>query len=667
LIKHCVYILFILTLYSCNRKETDLHFRSVEVNSNWQFSKLGSEGWSPATVPGVVHLDLFNNNLIDDPYWENNEQKQRWIEEENWIYKTKFQVDPSVLKNDKIELHFNGLDTYAEIFVNGKSVLFASNMFREWNIDVKNFLIEGENELKIIFQSPILFNKQNVKNYPFALPSGNESADIKTKVSSFTRKAAYQFGWDWGPRFVTSGIWRKISLNTWNKARILNVHTTTLKLSADKAEMLTQVEIETIEPGKYEVILDGKKYLEKLDKGRTVLNYNFEIDNPQLWWCNGSGDAFLYDQKIDLSSKDRLVDSKTLRFGVRSIELVNKKDSIGTSFYFKLNGKEIFIQGANYIPQDLFLPRIQEEQYNKLINDVKDANMNMLRVWGGGIYENDIFYKLCDENGILVWQDFMFAGSLYPDNDEFIENVRQELIDNIKRLRQHPSIALWCGNNEIEVAWQNWGWQQQYNYSPEDSTQIWNGYTALFHELIPQMIKEFDSQRDYTPTTPLSNWGNTQNFNHSSMHYWGVWHGKEPFENFESNVGRFMVEYGFQSFPEISTLKKVMADSSLSLNSSSMKNRQKSYIGNDLILRHIEQYYDNPEHFETFVTLSQKTQAIGLQMAIRAHKSKQPHCMGTLFWQLNDCWPGPSWSIIDYYGKHKKAYETIKKEFSTQP
>ncbi len=665
--KHSLYILLILSLFSCNKNEKISPFNSIELNLNWEFSKMGDKEWYPATVPGVIHLDLLNNNLINDPYWENNEEKQRWIEEENWVYKTHFQLDDHFLRNDKIELQFDGLDTYADIYVNGEMVLQATNMFRKWNIDVKNFVKEGDNELKIIFLSPILHNKQRVENYPFLLPSGNESKDVDTKVSSFTRKAAYHFGWDWGPRFVTSGIWRKVALNSWNKARLLNVYTTTLHLNSDYAEMLTKIEIEVLKAGVYQFIIDGKKHLENLNKGENEIEYLFEIDDPQLWWCNGAGDAHLYDQKIELAYEDRQIDSKEIRYGIRTIELVNEKDSIGTSFYFKLNGKAIFIQGANYIPQDLFLPRVQEKQYKKLIKDVRDANMNMLRVWGGGIYENDLFYDLCDENGILVWQDFMFAGSLYPDNAKFIENVKQEVIDNIKRLRQHPSIALWCGNNEIEVAWKNWGWQQQYNYSPEDSTRLWSSYTALFHDLIPELITKYDGQRSYTPTTPLSNWGSAPNFNHSSMHYWGVWHGREAFENFESNVGRFMVEYGFQSFPEMGSLKKVMSDSSLYLASSAMNKRQKSYIGNDLILNHINQYFKAPKSFDEFVTLSQNTQAKGLQMAIKAHKSNQPHCMGTLFWQLNDCWPGPSWSIIDYYGKHKTAYEVVKKEFSTQP
>jgi beta-mannosidase len=292
------------------------------------------------------------------------------------------------------------------------------------------------------------------------------------------------------------------------------------------------------------------------------------------------------------------------------------------------------VKGANYIPQDVFLPRINPTQYEALISVVKDANMNMLRVWGGGVYERDLFYDLCDEKGILVWQDFMFAGSLYPDDTAFADNVKAEVIEAIKRLRGHPCLAIWCGNNEIEVAWENWGWQKQYGYSAKDSIEIWNNYKSLFHKLIPGLVSAHHPQGIYTPTSPLSNWGTAENFNHSSMHYWGVWHGREPFESFENNVGRFMVEYGFQSFPSIQTLRKVIADSSLYWDSPALVHRQKSYI------------------------------AKGMQMAIQAHVEGQPHCMGSLFWQLNDCWPGPSWSVIDYYGNKKSAYNVVKSGFA---
>ncbi len=658
---------FIFTLFIACSMEDKAHISTkIELNTKWNFSQEGSNKFYPATVPGVVHLDLLENQLIEDPYWENNEEKLQWVENENWIYICRFQIDKKTLENQHVELKFMGLDTYARIFLNGKEILFADNMFREWDIEVKENLKEGENELKIVFQSPITYNQEKVENYPFVLPSGNETAGIETKVSAFTRKAAYHFGWDWAPRFVSSGIWRPVYLTTWNEARILEVFTSTNESNSTIALMNTRIEIEADKAGEYILEIDGIEKTYQLNKGNQSIDYSFQIKDPHLWWTNGLGEAYLYQQNLKIKKENHLLDEKSIHYGVRTIELINTDDKIGTAFYFKLNGKPVFMQGANYVPQDLFLPRVKEEQYKRLIKDAKEANMNMLRVWGGGIYENDLFYDLCDQNGILVWQDFMFAGSLYPDDTEFLENVRQEVIQNVKRLRSHPSIAVWCGNNEIEVAWNHWGWQEQYQYSPDDSLKIWNNYQLMFQNLIPELLFDLDPSANYTSTTPLSNWGTSENFNHSSMHYWGVWHGKEPFENFEEYVGRFMVEYGFQSFPSLSTLKKVMADSSLYLHSLAMQNRQKSYIGNGLIEAHIKQYFNEPTSFEEFIDRSQETQAIALGMAIRAHKAKQPHCMGTLFWQLNDCWPGPSWSVIDYYGKHKKAYDTVKIEFTTQ-
>lgn len=655
-----------ILLSSCNTILEEKGKSSLSLNEGWTFSQEGKEEVFPATVPGVVHLDLFENQLIDDPYWEDNEWKQRWIENENWVYEKHFKVDEEMLQNDQIEIDFKGLDTYAEVFLNNQKILTTSNMFRSWKKEVKSSLHIGKNHLKVVFQSPILHNREKVRDYPYELPSGNESDEIPIKVSSFTRKAAYQFGWDWSPRFVTSGIWRPIQLVKWNRARIQTAYTTTLSIEPEVAYLQTEVEVEVSKAGMYELRIGDTTYLQPLEVGIHTLVYPFAMQQPTLWWSNGLGEPHLYSQLIQLSYRGNFLDEYPNSFGIRTIELINEPDSIGTSFYFLLNGKPVFMKGANYIPQDAFLPRVKPEQYTSLLKKVKAANMNMLRVWGGGIYEEDLFYDLCDQNGILVWQDFMFAGSLYPDEDEFKENVKQEAIENIKRLRSHPCMAVWCGNNEIEVAWKNWGWQKQYGYSPEDSAQIWNQYRSIFHELIPNMVKEYHPHISYTSTSPLSNWGTKENFNHSSMHYWGVWHGKEPFESFETNVGRFMVEYGFQSFPEWSTLQSVISDSNLTFTSSSIRHRQKSYIGNGLIQQHIEQYYDSPVSFAEFVYLSQEVQAKGMKMAIESHLSQRPHCMGSLFWQLNDCWPGPSWSVIDYYGNKKKAYSVVQEAFATQ-
>lgn len=654
----------LICLASCQIGKNDRTKKTHILNEDWEFQQEGDSSFLPATVPGQVHLDLLENGVIGDPYWEDNELKQRWVEEENWVYKTEFEVNRKTLKNENIEIVFDGLDTYAEVFLNGESILTADNMFRSWRIDVKPHLKRGKNELRVVFKSPVNRNREAVSNYPHTLPSGNEATDIPVKVSSFTRKAAYHFGWDWGPRFVTSGIWKDVKLETWNKVKIVDAYTTTLSADREIAHLRTFIEIEATEEGTYELLVKQKTKIVNLKVGVNTIVHTFDIHRPKIWWTHGAGKPHLYSQKITLRLDKTVLDSISDTYGIRTIEMVNEPDNIGTSFYFKLNGKPIFMKGANYIPQDVFLSRVTPDKYAAIIAAAKEANMNMLRVWGGGIYEQDLFYDLCDQNGILVWQDFMFAGSLYPEDEAFQENIAAEVIENIKRLRSHPCIALWCGNNEIEVAWKNWGWQNEYDYSEKDSLEIWNNYVSIFQELIPDLVANYHPGAPYTSTSPLSNWGTAENFNHGSMHYWGVWHGREPFANFKTNVGRFMVEYGFQSYPILSTLRTSMADSSLSLDSPLMAHRQKSYIGNGLILKHINQYFDAPQNFEEFVALSQKTQALGLKMAIEAHLSKQPHCMGTLFWQFNDCWPGPSWSVIDYYGNKKEAYHVVKEEFA---
>ena len=650
----------------CLAKQSFAH--EIELNGGWEFSQVGENKWYPATVPGVVHTDLLEQKQIADPYWENNEQKLQWIENKDWHYRTRFKISSSELKKQHVELVFEGLDTYAEVRLNDSLVLNADNMFRQWRIDIKRYLKDGENTLDIIFKSPISVNLPRYNQFPYTLPSGCET--VETKVYPYTRKAAYHFGWDWGPRFVTAGIWRPVRIETWGTARITNATCVTESISKKKAKLTAYITIETdIKEAKhFRLFIDGQQTDVVLEPGLNTIYHRFKVKRPKLWWTNGLGKPNLYELDIKLSTEGgfQTIDKYNIKYGIRTVKLINQEDKFGTSFYFELNGKPVFMKGANYIPQDMFLPRVTNDKYRRLIGDVKAANMNMLRVWGGGIYENDIFYDLCDANGILVWQDFMFAGSLYPGDHAFFKTVKEEVTDNILRLRHHPCIALWCGNNEIEVAWKNWGWQKQYNIHGKDSVAVWNNYRTLFHSLIPQLVKKYDKGRAYTSTSPLSNWGTPENFNHGSMHYWGVWHGKEKFEKFEDNVGRFMVEFGFQSFPEMNTIKSFAADSSLSLESDVMLNRQKSYIGNGVILEHINQYYPTPKSFEEFVRHSQMVQAKAMKMAIQAYMDREPHCMGALFWQLNDCWPGPSWSVIDYYGNHKMAYDTIQKVFSNK-
>ena len=640
--------------------------QSIEtsLNSGWQFRQVGTETWYPATVPGTVHTDLLANGLIDDPFKDNNEKKLHWIEKENWEYRMVFNVDAEQLNHKHHELYFEGLDTYAEVFLNGEQILDANNMFRSWRVDVSGKLKEKGNELQIVFTSPILKNdsiaRANVK-----LPGGTDTSAYP--VWPYTRKAAYHFSWDWAPRFVTSGIWKDINLKSWSNYVVRDVFYQTNSLGENSAFLTAWIAIQSDQKQIIDAVINEDTIQIELKEGNNYHQEYIHIDNPILWWPNGRGEPYLYMYEFGIiHSTDSMVETNVQNVGLRTVELINEPDSIGTSFYFKINGKPIFMKGANYVPQDVFLPRVKPEQYERLLKQVKDAGMNMLRVWGGGVYEREIFYDLCDEYGILVWQDFMFAGTMYPIDSSFKENVTLEVAEQIARLKKHPCLALWCGNNEIEVAWKNWGWQKQYSYSEDDSTKLWNNYTGLFETELNTLVAIVDGKTPYVPTSPQSNWGTPKNFNHGSMHYWGTWHGNDDFSGFEKNIGRFMVEWGFQSYPDYDLLAEYISPENLLLDAEAIQNRQKSYVGNKKILDFINQYRIwggeiDSISFEFFVQQSQIVQALGYEQALKAHLSNQPHCMGTLLWQLNDCWPGASWSIINYNGKPKAAYWEVKR------
>ncbi|MCP4442960.1 MAG: glycoside hydrolase family 2 protein [Aureispira sp.] len=662
--KKYIYLIFLGIFYSCTSPLANPSPETIDLNGDWKFRQVGKEQWVKASVPGVVQLDLLNAGLIEDPFYGKNEEEMWWIELENWEYERDFELTETQYAHDRLDLTFEGVDTYADVWVNEVKVLSADNMFCTWTKDFKSCAKVGKNTIKVVFRSPQKEKKAAYDALGYQLPAGNDAAELK--ISPFVRKAPYHFGWDWGPRLVTMGIWRPVSIEAWSEAKIQDLYFEQKEVNANRAEITAHVELEANKEGEYDLVLNGEglsmKQSIQTKKGEQTYRLDFEIENPKLWWSKGLGEPFRYDWKVELVQKGKVLDQKEEKIGLRKIELIQEPDEIGTSYYFKLNGVPVFMKGANYIPQDNIIPRVKKEDYERVINNVVAANMNMLRVWGGGVYEDDLFYELCDQNGILVWQDFMFACGMYPVNDAFLESVGKELDDNIKRLRNRASIALWCGNNEMDVAWNNWGWQKQFGYSKKDSLEIITGYQKLFDELIPSKLQELNvRERPYVPTSPLSNWGTAENFNHKSMHYWGVWHGKEPFENYKTNVGRFMSEYGFQSFPEMTTVQAFAKDSSQwDLESEVMKHHQKSYIGNGMILEHLETYFPKPKTFEQFTYLSQLTQALGIGMAIESHRKAKGHCMGTLYWQLNDCWPGPSWSSVDYYGRWKALHYRVR-------
>ncbi|WP_299517576.1 glycoside hydrolase family 2 protein, partial [uncultured Flavobacterium sp.] len=625
-------------------------------SENWTFKKVNDSNWFSAKVPGTIHTDLFQNNLIPDPFFGANEKELQWIEEEDWLYKTDFQITKDELENNIIELNFDGLDTYATVFLNGKKVLLADNMFRSWKIDVKNQLKIGKNTIEIHFESASKKGEEESQKLSYTLPE---------KERVFVRKAQYHFGWDWAPRFVTAGIWKKVHLKFWNKAKIENILYDQKLLNTEIAKMDFVFTVTTEKSGKYQIRLGEKPFPFQLKKGQNTVKIPIEISNPILWWCNGLGVSHLYIFRFSLEQNGAIIDEKELKIGLRTIELVQENDEKGKSFYFKLNGKPVFIKGANVIPSDSFLPRITDSTYFSMVKEAKNANMNMLRVWGGGVYADDAFYDACDSNGILVWQDFMFACAMYPGDNYFLENVKQEVIDNVIRLRNHPSIALWCGNNENDEGWHNWGWQKQYNYSKSDSTKIWNDYQKLFHQLIPKTLDSLlpKNENRYWPSSPSLGWGRKESLTQGDVHYWGVWWGKEPFEIYNQKVGRFVSEYGFQGMPSVETLQKVLSKEEMNFNSDAFKNHQKHPTGFETIREYMERDFIIPEKLEDFAYVSQLLQARGMKIAIEAHRRAMPNCMGTLFWQLNDCWPVTSWSAIDYYGDKKAFYYQTQRSF----
>lgn len=629
------------------------HERNLS-SENWKFRKKEDAKWLPAKVPGTVHTDLFQNKSIPDPFLGTNEKQLQWIESEDWQYETIFTISKAELKNENCFLQFDGLDTYAEVFLNGTKILSADNMFRTWKVAVRQKLKIGTNKLQITFASAVKKGKSEAAKLKYTLP-GDEKI--------FTRKAQYHYGWDWGPRFVTAGIYKKASLQFWNQAFISNIKCN--QIAAEKGELQFIAEIESTVDGNFQLKINEKAENIPLKKGMNKIAVDYAIAQPKLWWPNGLGEPKLYPFEINLLGNSTLLSSEKMNVGLRAIELVQEKDTAGKSFYFKVNGVPVFMKGANYIPPDSFLPRTSGSVYKSIVKNAKDSNMNMLRVWGGGVYADDAFYDECDKNGILVWQDFMFACAMYPGDDAFVDNVKNEVIDNVNRLQNHPSIALWCGNNEMDEGWHNWGWQKQYKYSAQDSTKIWNDYQKLFHKVIPQTLDSLLSKdkNRYWPSSPSIGWGKKESLSQGDSHYWGVWWGKEPFETYEKKIGRFMSEYGFQSMPNLETVKTFTHNGDLNFQSEAIKNHQKHPTGYETITEYMERDYKIPTRFEDYIYVSQLLQADGMKTAIEAHRRAKPYCMGTLFWQLNDCWPVTSWSSVDYFGRWKALQYQAKRSF----
>lgn len=639
-----------------------------KLHSGWKFKQQRLNNWYPATVPGTVHTDLMNNKIIEDPYFRLNERGIQWIDKEDWVYETALNINPEVKNKKNILLHFKGLDTYADVYLNDQKIITADNMFREWSADITGKLKADSNILRVYFHSPIKIDIPKFDSLPYFYHASNDQSAnggvLDKKVSVFARKAGYHYGWDWGPRIVTSGIWRDVYLEGWDDVRIENVFYDQTNVTSASASVNTVVEVfanAAINDAVVQVknnsgakVLGTKKV--HLQKGFNKINIPFIIKNPKLWWSLGLGEAHLYNFTTTIITGGAIAATQSDNIGLRSVKVIHKPDQYGKSFYIELNGRPVFAKGANYIPQHMFVPSLTEKDYETTIMDAVKANMNMLRIWGGGIYENKIFYDLCDKYGIMVWQDFMYACSMYPAEGALLENMRQEAIQNVRRLRNHPSIALWCGNNENQDAWLTWGWKEEIErINPKYAEIIWTQYVEQFHKMLPAVVKEHHPGMYYTPTSPFAELGKPSNDSVGDLHYWRVWHGKEPIAKYNEQRSRFFSEYGFQSFPEFESVKKYAPEQrDWDIYSEVMMSHQRGGAhANGLIESYLLNEYRKPRNFEMFLYMNQVLQGDAIKTAMESHRRMMPYNMGTLYWQHNDVWPVASWSARDYYGRWK--------------
>ncbi len=628
----------------------------LPLSSNWKFRKLGSsDEWLPATVPGTVHTDLLRNGKIEDPFLGTNNLNLGWIDETDWEYSLDFYVSESLLKNRHVELVFDGLDTYADVYLNGGLVLKADNMFRRWTIDCAERLTAGSNNITIIFKSALAEVKRKSKDLPYTLPGGEWA---------FVRKAPYHFGWDWGPRLITSGIWKPVYIQSWRDFTIKDIQVHTDSIYRGDAYLKTNILISSARFQHLKIkVSEGNQLIGRFnDRAGTsnrLISVSFKIKDAKLWWSNGMGESYMYKLNFQVEGEN-LSQAKAMNYGIRTVELVQEPDNIGKSFFFKVNGIPVFMKGANMIPRHSFIPSASKAELRKLLKSAASSGVNMLRIWGGGVYEDDLFYNLCDSLGILIWQDFMFAGSMYPGDSVFLDNVKGEITQQVLRIRNHPCIALWCGNNEVDEAWYNWGWQKQYNMSKADSTKIWTDYKNLFQKLIPDVIAEHDSERPYWASSPKNGWGRKQSMTEGDSHYWGVWWGFEPFSVYQTKVPRFMSEFGFQGFPDAKTVALFSRNGSEKPDSMELLAHQKHPVGYQTIDKYSQREGFYPKTLDDRIYISQIVQSIGYRTAIESHRLAMPKCMGTLYWQLNDCWPVVSWSSIDFYGHWKAVQYTVR-------
>jgi beta-mannosidase len=656
----------------------------------WEFRQAGTDEWLPASVPGGVHTDLLALGRIPDPFVGDNEKHVAWVAEADWEYRYQFDAAPELLDQSQIWLVCDGLDTLATVSLNGNELGHADNMFRHYRWDVKSLLKAGGNELLIVFDSPVRFVTEQQAKRPMAgvsqaIPGG-----------SHLRKAPCQFGWDWGPQLPPIGVWKDIRLEGYEGARIANVH-----LSQQHADgqitVETQMTVQSWKDAPRSAVLrlvapDGRAFETSggvdSDNGSRL---QVQIADPQLWWPNGYGAQPLYQVSVELRQNDVLLDTREYQLGLRTIELRQEPDEWGRSFVFVVNGVPIFAKGSNWIPADSFPTRISDEYLEGLIRAAAETHQNMLRVWGGGFYEEERFYDLCDRYGILIWQDLIFSCSIYPlDDAEFVENVRVEAVENIRRLRHRASLALWCGNNEMEWGWESWGWAKhpledqlpalvkQFpalgflldSLGKRNLLADWEilqkAYKEFFHSTLPAWVAEFDPDTPYWPSSPSSDtpFHDVNGQKQGDAHYWDVWHGRKPFTAYRDQYPRFMSEFGFQALPPLATIRTYAYESEWNMTSYIMERHQKNDSGNSLMVGQMLDTFRLPKDFEALVYLSMVLQAEGIRYGVEHWRRHPDRVAGTLYWQLNDCWPVASWSSLDYFGRWKALHYAARRFYA---
>ncbi|ACV12606.1 glycoside hydrolase family 2 sugar binding [Halorhabdus utahensis DSM 12940] len=634
------------------------------LNGRWEFRDPDGE-WLDGTVPGGVYTDLRTNGVIDDPFVADNELDVQWVGRTDWTYRRTVDVEPAMLAHDRVLLGCDGLDTVATVRVNGEVVGESVNMHVANEFDVADALKRGENEIRIEFRSPVEYALERQEAHPHEVP--HTHYPVEQPGRPFIRKAQCHFGWDWGPSLPTTGIYRDISLVAYSAPRI--THTTTEQdHDGERIDLTVRVGIDAPSAGECELaasVADGETTeTVVLGAGEQEVELTLGVEDVDLWWPNGYGDQPLYDLEATITDRSGAGDptshTVTDRLGFRDLEVVVEPDAEGSSFHFTVNDTPVFAKGANTIPVAPLYGDVTRDRYEHLIESAAAANMTMLRVWGGGYYENDALYELCDEQGLLVWQDFMFSCALYPADDAFLATVEEEVRYQVRRLANHPSIALWCGNNENEEALHNW-----FVDHPAHDEQVAD-YEALYEETVGPACRDEDPSRTFWPGSPSSgpDAEDPYEFGSGDVHYWDVWHEGQPFEDYYTTEPRFVSEFGYQSFPSVESLRTVIPDDQLNPTAPLMEHHQRNPGGNATILTRLASYFRVPFDFEDFVYLSQLLQAEAMSTAIEHWRRRKPETMGALYWQLNDLWPVASWSSIEYDGTWKAQQYAARRQFA---